>query len=378
MAGDVVGHPVRDLAPLAAGEGVVEPTPLLPGERDEVLGGVDGVSSDQFGVGGRRRVCEVDRVVVAHHVPTGRLRDHHLLAAAHLVGEHGDVARGGAGEGLHVPGVQPRGPTALGSLGDRAVDAVALVDLDQVLTDRRLHVLDEAGREDRHRALGRSGGAGVGALTPAPPEPGGEALTGVRRKEPIRCDADRLFHHPARERPTAPGHRVDEGRRGGRHPAHQIGAPEELIGRPLGQRAPLRVPDRVGPHHEPREVELPLVGRHIWTLQVTELALVALVDHTVLFDRGHRRHVAFVRVDEVEQRRERRAQVEAQSAALAQIEDATELAPQIPLVEVPRVGGVVGGGHASGKCRAPGRSPSPTGLVQSGRYSVRRPTPGLR
>ena len=102
-----------------------------------------------------------------------------------------------------------------------------------------------------------------------------------------------------------------------------------------------------GPHHQPGEVELPLVRRHVGALHVAELALVALVDHLVLLGGGQRRRVPVVGVDEVEQRRERRAQVEAQPAAVAQVEDRGRSRPGgRPGRSTFGIGRVVGGGHA--------------------------------
>ena len=60
---------------------------------------------------------------------------------------------GHLGELLDVAAVQPRRAAAADVGRERALDAVALVDLHEVLADRRLLVLDEAGREHRHAAL---------------------------------------------------------------------------------------------------------------------------------------------------------------------------------------------------------------------------------
>ena len=65
--------------------------------------------------------------------------------------------------------------------------------------------------------------------------------------------------------------------------------------------------------------------RDVRALHVAELALVALVDDLVPFAVGQGRDVAVLGVDETEQRREGWAQVEAEPAAVAQVEDAIEL-----------------------------------------------------
>ena len=124
--------------------------------------------------------------------------------------------------------------------------------------------------------------------------------------------------------------------------AEQVGTTEEL-GRQV--EPALLVVHRLRAQHQPREVELPLVGRDVRALHVAELALVALVDHLVLLRLRHRRRVAAVLVDEVEQRREQRAQVPAESAAVAEVVDAGELLAQIGFVAVCRVPRVVDDGQ---------------------------------
>ena len=156
--------------------------PLPVRDRHQVLGGVDRVGGHQLPFLRRGGVGEVDRVVPTDHVAAGRLR-HHLPAGPHLPRQRGDVVFGCPGELLHVPRMQPWCAAALGPFGDRAPDPVALVDLDQVLFDGGLHVLDEAGREDRHRTLvtGRLLGTRVRTARLLL-EPGGEPFPCVGRE----------------------------------------------------------------------------------------------------------------------------------------------------------------------------------------------------
>ena len=121
--------------------------------------------------------------------------------------------------------------------------------------------------------------------------------------------------------------------------------PEELVGDPFLDADQLLLAHRVHPAHEAREVELPLVRGHVGALHVAELALVALVDDLVALGVGQLRDVAVVLVDEAEQRRERGAQVEAEPAPVAQVEDPVELLAERGRVEVLGIGGVVRGGH---------------------------------
>ena len=100
-------------------------------------------------------------------------------------------------ERLDVARVQPGRPAAAGSLGQRAVDPVALEDPDQVTADAGVHVLDEAGRRRRPPGAGAApagGGGGPGAAG----EPGGEALPGVGGEDPLGGHAHRLLHEPLR------------------------------------------------------------------------------------------------------------------------------------------------------------------------------------
>ena len=146
VAGHVVGDALGDGPGGDPGELEVQAGAVAPVERQEVLGGVEGVLGHQVGLGR----AQVEGVVALHHVGAGRLGHHDVASGPHLRGQDGHVVPGRPLEGLDVARVQPGRPAAAGSLGQRAVDPVALEDPDQVTADARVHVLDEAGGEDGH------------------------------------------------------------------------------------------------------------------------------------------------------------------------------------------------------------------------------------
>ena len=126
----------------------------------------------------------------------------------------------------------------------------------------------------------------------------------------------------------AVGH-VGDGGRPRAELAHEVGAGQQ-VRRERGPLADLpgRVPGRCGPQHQPREVDRQLApAGDVGTVEVAELALEALVDHLVLLGPGQagRSSAAVVAVDEPEQRRERAAEVGAQAAPVAHVEDPGEL-----------------------------------------------------
>ena len=92
------------------------------------------------------------------------------------------------------PPVEQRG-TATARRAQRAFDAVALVHLDQVLTDAGLLVLDDARREDRHPALRFDD-----RHRRATREPRGEPLPGEERQQSGRRDAGERLDDLADER----------------------------------------------------------------------------------------------------------------------------------------------------------------------------------
>ena len=103
--------------------------------------------------------------------------------------------------------------------------------------------------------------------------------------------------------------------------------------------------DRLVALHEAREVELELmpVARRVGASNLAHLAVVAEVDDVAFLLGGELTNVAVVLVvDGIEQRRERRAQIEAQPAALADVEDARDFLVEALAAPVLRLGRVVG------------------------------------
>ena len=107
------------------------------------------------------------------------------------------------------------------------------------------------------------------------------------------------------------------------------------------------MPHRVYTQHEAREVEFPLAEtRDVRTVDVAEFALEALRHHLILLCRRQASGVlVLVLVDHVEQRRERRTELEAQATAVTEIEHSGHFVADVFLVRVLRVVGVVRDGH---------------------------------
>jgi hypothetical protein len=86
-----------------------------------------------------------------------------------------------------------------------------------------------------------------------------------------------------------------------------------------------------------------VLARNVGAVDVAELALEAFVDDLVLFgDRQLSRVLVVVLVDELEERRERRAVLETQTTTVAEVVDTRQLFPNVGLVEVLRMVRVVG------------------------------------
>jgi hypothetical protein len=87
-------------------------------------------------------------------------------------------------------------------------------------------------------------------------------------------------------------------------------------------------------------------GWYVGAVDVAQLALEALVDHLILLRWCQPAGILVgVTVDELEQRRKRCTELEAQPAPVAQVVDTCQFPPDIGLVEVLRVFGVVCGRH---------------------------------
>jgi hypothetical protein len=128
---------------------------------------------------------------------------------------------------------------------------------------------------------------------------------GARRAELVG-GVDRVHHH---------------GNRG--QGADQFGRGQQLVAEFHLARLVL---DRLGAQHGVREIQVPLVRRHVGALgHVADVAQVALVDHLPEFLLGHAGGLGIARfVDQVEQGGEGIAQRDAAAAAMADVEDALQ------------------------------------------------------
>jgi hypothetical protein len=78
-------------------------------------------------------------------------------------------------------------------------------------------------------------------------------------------------------------------------------------------------------NHQAGKIDLILMGGRVGAVVVAQLAVIALVGDTVEIGPGQFLHVAFVGIDSVKQRIERRAQVEATAASVANVVDSKSL-----------------------------------------------------
>jgi hypothetical protein len=198
---------------------------------------------------------------------------------------------------------------------------VVVEQFEQVVAQARLVVIDVAGGEhgDLAGALGAvanrmvMAGSGVGAKV-------GRVELG---QFAARIDAERLLQHDARRAELVGGihHLRHHGNRG--QGADQFGGGQQLVAE--FHLAGL-VLDRLGAQHGVREIQVPLVRRHVGALgHVADVAQVALVDDLPEFFLGHAGGLKVARlVDQVEQQRERIAQRDAAATAVADVEDALQ------------------------------------------------------
>jgi hypothetical protein len=208
------GHLALELGIELGALALVDPLP-------QVLGRVVGVLGDEDGV----VAAHVVGVVVLDDVAAGGLGHDDLLAVAHRGRQHLDVLGRLLGEVLDVALVQPRRTAAHLTRGQRALDAVALVDPHEVAPDVGGVVFDEAGREQGDAALRLLEARRLPLL-----DPGAEPLAGVRRKHALGRDADRLLEQPPGQRAGGGRHLVGQRRDRGVELAHEVGASESLVG----------------------------------------------------------------------------------------------------------------------------------------------------
>ena len=149
--------------------------------REQVLGGVEGVVGDEPGVVGAEEVGVLLLSTYAH-VGWGTTMS---LPSRTCGASTRDVVLRVLAELVDVAGVEPRHAAAHLALGQLARDAVAFVDADERLADRRVLVLDEARGEER------DGGARARPTGALPGDRGTTSRTAPRRTSgaaaPWRC-----------------------------------------------------------------------------------------------------------------------------------------------------------------------------------------------
>ena len=194
--------------------------------------------------------------------------------------------------------------------------------LQQIVTDARFVVVHVAGSEycglaGRRLAVadrecrGRLGG-------------GAEICAVILRQHAVLVHAEHFFHNAARGGRLVGG--VDEAchHRNGRQLAERVGRRQQLVTR---RGAALPEFDRLRAQHQVREVDIPLVRRHVWALgHVTRIAQVAAVDDFPEFaflDAIEFAGLAFI--DQIKQARECRAQIHAAPATVTDIEHSLQL-----------------------------------------------------
>ena len=201
-------------------------------------------------------------------------------------------------------------------------------------------VVDRAGLEEDDRLA-----AGLFAAR----QPLREGRAREAGEKPLAVDAECFLREDAQQRlRVRPVHEARD--RAGGEAAETVGIAEDALAECDAALAHFR---QLRAEHEPWKIDRELVRRRVGALHVAELALVAEVDDLVHLDGRERADLAaaglLVPVDRVEERRERRAVVEAHPAGVADVEDAAELGVDRGVVEVERVGDVV---HQSSRSAA--------------------------
>src|SRR5262249_11838450 len=215
------------------------------------------------------------------------------------------------------------GHAAAGLLLDQGVgDLVVLEDCEQIVAYPRLVVVHVASREYSRLPRGERSVPHFALLDRRRMH--AERARAVRRQATLMMHADRLLHHRAGGGVAVD--RVDDlrhNRNRGELP-DRVGRGKQLV--PEANLLFLKL-DRLGAQHEMREIDVPGMRRHVRTLgHVAHVAQVALVHHLPEVLLGHTVDLQRrARVDEVEQRRKRGAEIDAAPAAVTYAEDALEL-----------------------------------------------------
>jgi hypothetical protein len=141
---------------------------------------------------------------------------------------------------------------------------------------------------------------------------------------------DPRFYQPAKksEAQNPVGHK--------RQPTPEGADPIRLDQQPIAPAHPPRHGQMLLPHdHQSRKIERILMRRRIGTVIVAKFTVIALIDDPMVVGRRELGDVSFISINAVEQRIERRTQIEAAPAAIADFIDTLRV-----FLELGRVDGI--------------------------------------
>src|SRR5215471_1950232 len=262
------------------------------------------------------RVGVQKRILLLERQTAGRARSDDRVAGANEGKKPVDVDDPAFAGRVDVSTLEVRHSTAA-LRGNRHLAAVLLENGHSRAGRLRRVVVEVAGHEERHARERRASALGRTRRPASLFPPGQEALGSVARKQPIPVHAESLLHGNAG--PAALVDRVDHRRGGRRHSADGVRRREDSLAK---ARFAL-VFDSRGPvsQDDSRNVDVPAMRRVIRTVRNAELALVAKVRETLQVSRLEtlRMPVHVRPVERPEQNVERRAEVIAAAAALADV-----------------------------------------------------------
>ena len=318
MAGDVIG----DLAERGFEVGAQKPILLA---QHEVLERIE----HRVAHGDRVRILRVhERDLLLEHQRAGGHRRENRVALRRVFREHRDVLLLELIDAFDIAELELRHAAASLFLHQHVRDLVVLEQRDQVMAHHRLVVVGIAGGEDRDLARRVLAVAHRECLCLGRRR--SELARRIRRQLAVLVHAEHRLHRRARRFQSIHAVNSLSDNRDRRELAERIGGGEQ----PIAELNPFAKLDCLRAQHHVGEVDVPRMRRHVGALRhVAEIAEVALVDHlpVVLFRHAVDLH-GLGAVDEIEQRGKRGAQVHASAAAVADLEDAPELALGLRLV----------------------------------------------
>ena len=276
------------------------------------------------------------RQLLLEHQCTGGNRCHNIPALINQFGEHWYISLLSPGYRLKVTQFQLGHAAALLFLSHGNRDAIVLEHRHQVLTDHWLVAVPVAGGKQRHLAFGWTRGLTVTASAHLVGKTFAQGIGVILRYTGISMDTQRRLQNLAgRFRLIGSiddaGHHRDTGQA-----AYRIGTGKNLVARP---EITLFVLHRLGPQHQVREIEIPLMGRCIGTLgHVAEITEVAVVDYLPVVLFLYPVNLEGIRfIHQIEQGGKRLAQAHTATTTVAEIKDPFQFLEQRLLIEVVRV-----------------------------------------